>query len=61
MFLYVVCDVWQVYTLQALGAKVIRTPISAGSYDLEGLMAQAQLLAKDIPDAVVLDQVHFNN
>lgn len=48
------------YTLQALGAKVIRTPISAGSYDFEGLMAKAQLLAKDIPDAVVLDQVRYN-
>jgi len=46
----------KVYTLQALGAEVVRTPISSGSYAPDGLMAKAQLLAKEIPDAVVLDQ-----
>lgn len=47
------------YTLQALGAQVVRTPISSGSYAPDGLMAKAQLIAKEIPDAVLLDQVGF--
>lgn len=43
--------------LEALGAQVVRTPIGSGSYDLDGLMAKAQLLSKEIPNSVVLDQV----
>ncbi|KAG8298100.1 cystathionine beta-synthase [Homalodisca vitripennis] len=46
----------KVYALKALGAEVVRTPISAGSYAPDGLMAKAQMLVKEIPGAVLLDQ-----
>jgi len=45
-------------TLKALGAEIIRTPNNAGSFDPEGLIAVANRLSKEIPNAVILDQVN---
>lgn len=47
----------KVDTLRALGAEIVRTPLTAGSDDPEGPIAVANRLEKEIPNAVVLDQV----
>lgn len=46
----------KVDTLKALGATVIRTPTEAAFDSPEGLIAVAQKLQKEIPDAVILNQ-----
>ncbi|XP_062538975.1 cystathionine beta-synthase-like [Armigeres subalbatus] len=46
----------KVDTLQALGAEVIRTPNEAGFDQPEGLIAVAQRLQHEIPNAVILNQ-----
>ncbi|XP_055608355.1 cystathionine beta-synthase-like protein [Uranotaenia lowii] len=46
----------KVDTLKALGAHVIRTPTEAAFDSPEGLIAVAQKLAKEIPNAIVLNQ-----
>jgi cystathionine beta-synthase len=43
-------------TLHALGAEIVRTPTSATFDSPEGLIAVAQRLAKEIPNAIILDQ-----
>lgn len=49
----------KLYTLQALGAQVIRTPTEAAWNSPEGHIAVSQKLQKSIPDSVILDQVSF--
>ena len=44
------------YTLNALGAEVIRTPTEAAHDDPEGLIEVAKRMQQDIPNAHVLDQ-----
>lgn len=50
----------KVYTLQALGAEIVRTPTEAAFDSPEGHIATAQRLQKQIPDSVILDQVKKN-
>lgn len=47
----------KVNTLVALGAEIVRTPTEAAWDSPESNIMVAQRLAKEIPDAVVLDQV----
>lgn len=47
----------KVYTLQALGAEIVRTPTEAAWNSPEGHIATSQRLQKQIPDSVILDQV----
>ena len=47
----------KLYTLQALGAKVVRTPTEAAWDSPEGHIAVSQKLQSEIPDSVILDQV----
>lgn len=47
----------KVDTLHALGAEIVRTPLTAGSDDPEGPILVSQRLNKEIPNSVVLDQV----
>lgn len=43
--------------LRALGAEIVKTPISASSDSPDGPILTAQRLNKEIPNSVVLDQV----
>lgn len=47
----------KVNTLIALGAEIIRTPTEAAWDDPTSNIMVAKRLAKEIPDAVLLDQV----
>lgn len=47
----------KVNTLLALGAEIIRTPTEAAWDDPASNIMVAHRLAKEIPDAVILDQV----
>ncbi|KPJ18205.1 Cystathionine beta-synthase [Papilio machaon] len=49
----------KVNTLLALGAEIIRTPTEAASHDPDSNLMVAKRLAKEIPNAVMLDQ--YNN
>ncbi|KAL0869106.1 hypothetical protein ABMA27_007410 [Loxostege sticticalis] len=49
----------KVNTLLALGAEIIRTPTEAASVDPDSNIMVAHRLAKEIPNAVILDQ--YNN
>lgn len=46
----------KLYTLQALGAQVVRTPTEAAWNSPEGHIAVSQKLQREIPDSVILDQ-----
>jgi len=46
----------KVNALRTLGAKIVRTPIEAPFDHPAGLMCVAQRLAKEIPNAIILDQ-----
>ncbi|XP_013135710.1 PREDICTED: cystathionine beta-synthase-like [Papilio polytes] len=46
----------KVNTLLALGAEIIRTPTEAASHDPDSNLMVAKRLAKEIPNAVMLDQ-----
>ncbi|XP_014226551.1 cystathionine beta-synthase [Trichogramma pretiosum] len=46
----------KVYTLQALGAEIVRTPTEAAWNSYEGHIATSQRLQKKIPNSVILDQ-----
>ncbi|KAI4469057.1 cystathionine beta-synthase [Holotrichia oblita] len=46
----------KVDTLTALGATVIRTPTTEGSYSPDGLIAVSQRIQKQTPNSVILDQ-----
>ncbi|GJQ78347.1 Cbs [Trypoxylus dichotomus] len=46
----------KVDTLRALGAEIIRTPTTEGSYSSDGLIAVSQRIQKQIPNSVILDQ-----
>lgn len=48
----------KVNTLSALGAEIIRTPTEAPSDSPESNIGVANRLAKEIPNAVLLDQVY---
>lgn len=50
----------KVNTLIALGAEIIRTPTEAAWDDPTSNIMVAHRLAKEIPDAVLLDQVCAN-
>lgn len=47
----------KVYALQALGAKIVRTPTEAAWNSPEGHIATSQRIQRQIPDSVILDQV----
>lgn len=49
----------KVNTLKALGAEIIRTPTEAPSHSPESNIGVANRLSKEIPDAVLLDQVRI--
>lgn len=49
----------KLYTLQALGAQVVRTPTEAAWNSPEGHIAVSQKIQREIPDSVILDQVSF--
>ncbi|CAG9768135.1 unnamed protein product [Ceutorhynchus assimilis] len=49
----------KVAVMRALGAKLIRTPITADSYSPDGIFGVARRLHKEIPDSLILDQ--FSN
>ncbi|XP_026760727.2 cystathionine beta-synthase [Galleria mellonella] len=49
----------KVNTLKALGAEIVRTPTEAASSDPDSNIMVARRMAKEIPNAVVLDQ--YNN
>lgn len=51
----------KVNTLMALGAEIIRTPTEAAWDSPDSNIMVARRLAKEIPDAVVLDQVSTIN
>jgi cysteine synthase A len=44
------------YTLQALGAEVVRTPTEAAHDDPDGLIEVAKRMQKEIPNSHILDQ-----
>lgn len=44
-------------TLRALGAEIVKTPLTADSFSPDGPIGVAARLKKEIPNAVVLDQV----
>lgn len=46
--------------LKALGAEIVRTPTSARFDEPESHIRVAQKLEKEIPNAVILDQVCLN-
>ncbi|KAL3287186.1 hypothetical protein HHI36_001663 [Cryptolaemus montrouzieri] len=46
----------KVDVLKALGAEIVRTPISASSDSAEGLFGVSNRLRKEIPNSVILDQ-----
>lgn len=50
----------KLYTMKALGAKIIRTPLEAAWNSPEGPMATAQKLQKLTPNSLILDQVSEN-
>ena len=45
--------------LRALGAEIVRTPTSAAFDDPVSHIRVAQKLEREIPKAVILDQVNF--
>ena len=47
----------KLYTLQALGAKIVRTPSVSHWTDPAGYILTSQRLQKEIPNSVILDQV----
>lgn len=47
----------KVSVLQALGAEIVRTPVTADSASAEGLFGVTYKLRKEIPNSVILDQV----
>lgn len=49
----------KVSTLKALGAEIVRTPITADSDSPEGMFGITYKLKQEIPNSVVLDQVCF--
>ncbi|KAK9871826.1 hypothetical protein WA026_014282 [Henosepilachna vigintioctopunctata] len=46
----------KVDVLKALGAEIVRTPVSASSNSSEGLFGVSNRLKKEIPNSVILDQ-----
>lgn len=50
----------KVDTIRALGAEIVQTPITAGASAPDGPILTAQRLGKEIPNAVVLEQVCKN-
>lgn len=49
----------KVAVLQAFGAEIVRTPVTADSNSPEGLFGVTHRLKKEIPNSVILDQVDF--
>ena len=50
----------KVDTLKALGAEIVRTPTSASFDSPESHISVAQRLNRDIPNSMILDQVHIH-
>lgn len=50
----------KVNTLLALGAEIVRTPTEAASDDPDSNIMVAKRMTKEIPHAVMLDQVLFS-
>lgn len=48
----------KVDVLKALGAEIVRTPISANSKSPDGLFGVSHKLKKEIPNSIILDQVN---
>lgn len=51
----------KVDTLRALGAEIVRTPTSATFDSPESHISVAQRLCQEIPNSIILDQVHILN
>lgn len=49
----------KVAVMHALGAQLIKTPITADSYSHEGIFGVANRLHKEIPNSLILDQVRL--
>lgn len=47
----------KVSVLQAFGAEIVRTPVTADSNSPEGMFGVTYRLKKEIPNSVILDQV----
>lgn len=47
----------KVSVLQAFGAEIVRTPVTADSNSPEGMFGVTHRLKKEIPNSVILDQV----
>lgn len=47
----------KVSVLQALGAEIVRTPVTAASDSSEGMFGVTHKLKKEIPNSIILDQV----
>ena len=54
-----ITSLFQVNVLKALGAEIVRTPTSASFDHPTSHVRVAQKLQKEIPKAVILDQVFF--
>lgn len=48
----------KVDVLKALGAEIVRTPITADSAAPDGLFAVTHRLKNEIPNSIILDQVN---
>lgn len=51
----------KVSVLQALGAEIVRTPVTADSNSVDGMFGVTHKLKKEIPNSVILDQVILVN
>lgn len=49
----------KVSVLEALGAEIVRTPVTAESNSAEGMFGVTHKLKKEIPNSIILDQVNF--
>lgn len=49
----------KVSVLQALGAEIVRTPVTADSNSQDGMFGVTHRLKKEIANSVILDQVIF--
>lgn len=43
--------------ITSLGARVVRVPVTEGSFDKNGLFGTVNRLHKEIPNSFILDQV----
>lgn len=43
--------------ITSLGARVVRVPVTEGSFDRNGLFGTVNRLHKEVPNSFILDQV----